>query len=168
MDIDSNYSYFKYINTNQIFMIKQGTIDAANKFCCEDISKIEGYNEAVNSEKRYCCHHKKGLNISREELIQKGLYYNRPASELIFLSISEHIILHNLNKRDETRKKLSNSLKGAKNPMYGVHKYGENAPHKKQCIINGTTYCSLEEARRTLYPNMPPSTFKSKYYRGEL
>lgn len=117
-------------------MIGQRTIDEVKKFCCEDISLIEYYEEAVKSNKRYCCHHKNGLDKSREKLKEEGLYFNRPACELIFLSISEHRRLHMQNLReqtkekmsdshkgkhlsDEIKQKMSDSHKGKKSPMYG-------------------------------------------------
>ena len=79
-------------------MISFNTI---NKYCCEDISLIENYNEAINSDEKYVCHHRLGidLGLSREELIEKDLYFNRPASELIFLTNNEHTSLHNTGKK---------------------------------------------------------------------
>ena len=34
------------------------------------------------------------VNSTKQDLIDWGIYYNRPASELIFLTGSEHIKLH--------------------------------------------------------------------------
>ena len=69
----------------------------AKLFCCEDISLIENYNEAINSSEVRICHHRLGIDLGKgsEELIDMGLYFDRPASELQFLSRSEHIRLHN-------------------------------------------------------------------------
>lgn len=157
-------------------MLNKRTIEQAQKYCKDDIKEIEGYNKAITSDKRYCCHHKNGINVSQKELIEKGLYYNRPASELIFLSISEHIRLHNKGKHytEETKKKMSNSLKGKfigeKNGMYGKGYLiaGENHPMAKQCTINGTTYRCIKDAHKALYPNMAPSTFYRKYRENKL
>lgn len=71
----------------------------AEKYCAEDISLIENYNEAVSSKELYHCHHRleiqdDGQTYSVRQLKEKGLYYNRPASELIFLSQDEHFQLH--------------------------------------------------------------------------
>lgn len=77
------------------------------KYCCDNISLIENYNEAVNdTTQRWQCHHKLEITLhkTRQELIEMGLYYNRPASELIFLTHSEHSALH---------------MSGSRNPMYG-------------------------------------------------
>ena len=92
-------------------------------YCCEDISLIENYETAINSDELYVCHHINGiiLNKKRNELKELGLYYNRPANELIFLTHSEHHRLHNLGENnpmygktfsDETIQKLSESKKG--------------------------------------------------------
>lgn len=60
-------------------------------YCCEDISRIENYEEALRDENSlWVCHHRKecenGIYKSSEQLKQEGLYNDRPASELIFLS----------------------------------------------------------------------------------
>ena len=96
-------------------MIGKQTI---KKYCCEDISLIENFDIAVNSPDKWDCHHRKeienGRIISVKELKEQGLYYNRPAEELIFLSKAEHQRLHVHNCSEETRKKMSESRKGKK------------------------------------------------------
>lgn len=74
-------------------MIKARNIKA---YCNEDISLIENYDEAINSMEVYDCHHKleTELNKTKQDLIDLGLYWNRPASELIFLTHSEHAKIH--------------------------------------------------------------------------
>jgi hypothetical protein len=79
----------------------------ARQYCAEDISNIENYKQAVmDYMKAWDIHHRAeilpcGL-FSMDDLKKFGLYYNRPASELIFLTHAEHIRLHrvyqNLNK----------------------------------------------------------------------
>lgn len=87
-------------------------------YCCEDISLVENYEEAVNSPLRYDIHHRIETDgdklYSQSDLINMNLYYHRPASELIFLSHSDHIKLHYKYKprSTETKEKISNSLKG--------------------------------------------------------
>ena len=99
---------------------------------CKEPEKIENYGKAKKDNfKGWHCHHRKGVGISHKELIALGLYYNRPAEELIFLPASEHDSLHQKGKQkseetrrkmreaqkgkqvsDETRKKISETLKG--------------------------------------------------------
>lgn len=66
------------------------------KFCSEDFSLIENYAAAVaDKTQTWECHHRlEDKDISRDELITLGLYYNRPASELILLTKKEHLSLH--------------------------------------------------------------------------
>lgn len=75
---------------------------SARKYCSEDIRTIENYKEAVNSKQRFVIHHRLETDqgLSRQELIARNLYYNRPASELICLSVSDHMSIHSklLNK----------------------------------------------------------------------
>lgn len=86
-----------------------------NKYCCEDISLIENYNKAINDTKQmWDCHHRKEIDegLSLKQLKELGLYFYRPAIELIFLTHKEHAKLHGLNIREETRKKQSELNKG--------------------------------------------------------
>ena len=90
-------------------------------FCCDDIRLIENYDEAINSNEIYDCHHRleTDKHMSAKELIDNDLYYNRPASELIFLTHREHSHLHHKFQVDsiETRKKKSIAQKGHKTSM---------------------------------------------------
>ena len=98
----------------------------AQWFCCEDISLIENYEQAVNdTEKVWDCHHKleiqENKNYHKEDLKKLDLYIKRPASELIFLTRSEHMKLHaqynpNMTKSrkplsEETKRKMSETCK---------------------------------------------------------
>ena len=107
-------------------------------YCCEDFSNIEGYKEALeNPNVEYHCHHRLEIQedkiLSVKELIDLGLYYNRPASELIILTKQEHLDLHNkayksIRLSEEVRKKISEANKGktyseeAKMKMSKAHK----------------------------------------------
>lgn len=115
------------------------------EYCCEDISKIENYDKALTDlDVKYDCHHrlevgKNGEVISRQDLIKNGLYYHRPATELIFLTKREHSRLHykgkpiNESKKgkpksEETRRKMSEAKKGNKNAL--GHKRSEESRRK--------------------------------------
>ena len=85
------------------------------KYCNEDISLIENYDKAVvDKDNIWDCHHRREMTTPRKELIKNNEYYNRPAEELIFLTHSEHSILHNKGKQfsEKTRQLLSDSNKG--------------------------------------------------------
>lgn len=123
---------------------KTGKHDKYCYFCSEDVSLIENYNEAVADTTQYwVIHHRAETHfsdgterpynafISRDELKALGLYYNRPAAELIFMTRADHQALHNkrlkgrrhteeskqkmreasLNMSEETRQKMRESAK---------------------------------------------------------
>ena len=111
-------------------MICESTV---KKYCCEDISLIENYQEAVNDTEMWECHHRLEilgeLRFSVNKLKELGYYWNRPACELVFLTKIEHHYLHYNGKHrsEETKKKISNgnkgkhNHKGENNPNYGNH-----------------------------------------------
>ena len=89
----------------------------ATKYCSEPIENIENYQEAISDHTQvWVCHHRAEIlpcgTYSSEALKRVGLYWNRPARELIFLRESEHRSLHGRNQREETRQKISSTLKG--------------------------------------------------------
>lgn len=96
----------------------------AKAWCSQPLSMIENYEEALKSEESWACHHRLEIDdngcerYTRKELIDAGLYYKRPASELIYLPHSLHSRMHN-----EARKKRGNvyAAKGKDNPMHGRH-----------------------------------------------
>ena len=95
------------IEMELLYMINEYFV---KKYCNEDISLIENYDKAVvDKEQTWDCHHRRESETSKKELIKLGEYYNRPASELIFLTKSEHRALHLKGKHhnEETKKKLS-------------------------------------------------------------
>lgn len=96
----------------------------AKRFCNEDLSNIENYEKAATSSEQYDCHHRLEIQgdkiISKEELISQNLYYNRPASELIFLTHSEHAKLHVMNLHKDTHEKMSNTQKQLKYYNNGI------------------------------------------------
>ena len=74
--------------------------EVARKYCCEDISLIENWNKALNdTEEVWSIHHKLGEVLSKAELIERGLYYNRPAHDLVFLNRLGHFLRHNPNSK---------------------------------------------------------------------
>ena len=138
-------------------------IKTTKKYCCEDISHIENYEKAIVDSKTWHCHHRKEIdeNLTIEKLIELGLYYNRPAEELIFLEPDIHIRLHTtgkstwnlgLTKENDERvrkysKTLSKSITGKNNPFYGKH-HSEEARNKMSIAHKGIKHS--EEARNKM------------------
>lgn len=104
---------------------------SAKLFCCEDISLIENYYEAVNDKTQsWELHHRleSELRLSKRELIESGRYYGVEAKYLIFLTKSEHSSLH---------QKLNNNFKcKKKNGMLGRHHTEES---RRKMSINHKT-----------------------------
>lgn len=124
---------------------------------CKNYQDIENYEKAkVDDFVGWECHHRlethtpdgkrREVDIGYKELKALGLYYNRPAEELIFLTTREHNAYNkgkpawNKGKKmseefcrknseshkgkhasDETRRKMSEVRKGENHPMYGKH-----------------------------------------------
>lgn len=73
----------------------------AKRFCSEDIALIENYHQAISDEKRmWDIHHRRECDangrtlFTHKQLKDMNLYFNRPASELIFVTRSMHWKLH--------------------------------------------------------------------------
>ena len=88
------------------------------KYCGDDVSLIENYDEAIaDSTQTWHCHHRAEIlpcgAYTTNDLMKFGLYFNRPASELIFLTNHQHTSLHSKNRvvSDVTRKKISEANK---------------------------------------------------------
>lgn len=88
-------------------------------YCREDLSLIENYDKAINDNTQiWRCHHRLEIQdnekiiYTSKQLQDMGLYYNRPASELIFLTLSEHNYLHAKYTSKEKRNKFTSSMRG--------------------------------------------------------
>lgn len=90
----------------------------AKLFCKEDIYLIENYDKASKDllEVWDIHHRKEDEGYSKQELIDKGMYYKRPASELKFLTKKEHVSLHMKGNKYSS---------GEKHPFYGKHRSEE-------------------------------------------
>ena len=89
---------------------RSDTTDFLNS--AEKISDIENY-EMAKSERfvNWVIHHRletRGFGYTSKELKALGLYYRRPASELIFLRTSDHSIIH--HKYIRVAKRLHKAL----------------------------------------------------------
>jgi len=118
-------------------------------FCCEAAYLIENYDQAISDTTQiWHCHHRNEIAMkkSKDELIQLGLYYDRPADELIFLTPSEHSSLHAKNMTDEHKQKLSKAA-SIKNAMKGKHLSTE---HKSKISASSKGRVFSEQTRHKL------------------
>ena len=101
----------------------------AYMYCREDLSLIENYDKAINDNTQiWRCHHRLEIQdngkiiYTSKQLQDMGLYYNRPASELIFLTLSEHNYLHAKYAPKEKRDKFTSSMRGkSPTPKHRLH-----------------------------------------------
>ena len=73
----------------------------ARLVCSEDVSLIENYKQAIaDEEKMWDIHHRRECDengqtlFTGKQLIDMGLYFKRPAAELIYVTRSMHNKLH--------------------------------------------------------------------------
>lgn len=114
---------------------------------CSTPEQIENYEKAINDDSQvWCCHHRLELDengnnqYSRDDLKARGLYYNRPPEEFIFLTKREHRLLH-LN--EETRAKIGEIQIKSWTPKRR-RKHREYAENKRK---SGMTATGIEQLR---------------------
>ena len=121
-------------------------------YCSEPPELIENYQRALaEGFVGWCIHHRleiqqDGTRVSMQELIDQGLYYDRPASELVFMRFGEHTSLHNIGNTyikgrhhsEETRHKIAEANKGK---TLGVHWWNNGIEMKmsRECPGEGWT-----------------------------
>lgn len=122
-------------------------------YCCEDISKIENYEQAIADETQiWDCHHRLEIfmmwKIPAKDLIEGGLYYNQPADRLILLPHSEHLRIHRKGEKwsDETKRKISEAKKGRK--MSEEHKRKMSEAHRGEKHHNYGKHLSEDTKRK--------------------
>lgn len=74
----------------------------AKLFCREDISSINGYADAISdTTQMWICHHINAepfTGFTTQHLKQMNMYFSRPASELRFVTRTEHAKIHKVAK----------------------------------------------------------------------
>lgn len=120
---------------------------------CDNLENVENYETAKKDNfKGWNCHHRlethtsdgerRPVDISKEELIALGMYYRRPATELIFLTTLEHRRLHQEGQHhsEETKAKMAAARKGKKHSDETKRKIGKamkrgfSEEHKRKII----------------------------------
>ena len=117
----------------------------AKAYCCEDLSLIENYDKAINdTTQMWECHHIGEVlpcgRFSPNDLNKFGLYFNRPAVELIFLTPTAHRQLHYKGvpigpMSEDHKKAISDSKKGIPmGPISEDHKKAIAEANSKKII----------------------------------
>ena len=110
-------------------------------YCKEDISHIENYDIAIKDTKQWDCHHKAELlpcgRFSIAQLKKYGLYFNRPANELIFIRHDYHIGMHmkGIKRSIETIENIRKSKTGDNNPRGMLGKRHSYATREKMALV---------------------------------
>lgn len=111
----------------------------ANAYCCEDPSLIENYDKAIaDTTQMWECHHRGEVlpcgRFSIDDLKKFGLYFNRPAAELIFLTPSAHRQLHfkGVPLSEDRKKAIGEAKKGV--PLSEEHKKAIGEGHSKKVL----------------------------------
>ena len=130
----------------------------AQKYCRDDISKIENYDKAIaDTSHTWVIHHRLELTLdgefalTPEQLKMHDMYYNRPYYELIFLTRAEHNRLHRKDKclPDDTKQRISNKLKGIKRgTMSEEHRRKLSEANKGKHLSEDTRRKISESAKR--------------------
>ena len=126
------------------------------KCCTQDPFLIENYYKAISdTTQTWCCHHRREIseNKSEKQLKSEGLYFQRPAEELMFLTRSDHMSLHKKGRHPsaETRAKMSAALKG-KHPSAESRQKMSDA-HKGRLVSEETRQRMSDAKKGKLSPN---------------
>lgn len=139
-------------------------IDNVYSYCSEEPYLIENYQEAINDKSHtWLCHHRLETHdkdgnwlplekqLLKKDLIERNLYYHRPASELIFLKKKDHQRFHRSGERmnratvwtKEKRKQQSERMKKVpKTPEW-------NKKNSESCIKRHAFYILLPDGTIT-------------------
>lgn len=102
-------------------MITEKSRKNARKYCRNDISLIEGYDEAMKSPEKYSVHHVLEFKYDTKVLEELGMYYSVHQDFLIWMPFSVHhnnCVLH------------ANRMKHNKN----MYKNGHKPWNKKEVL----------------------------------
>ena len=151
---------------------------------CKDYENIENYDKAKKDNfKGWHCHHRlethnsdgerRIVDIRQKELIALGMYYNRPAEELIFLTSREHNAFKKGRRHsEEARRKMSEAHKG--NKFSGEHKKKLSEAHKgKSTWSKGKKFSAeyknkISEAKKGKHTGNTPTKGMHWYNDGKV
>lgn len=132
---------------------------------CDTPSEIENYDEAVNDNTQmWICHHRLETNFSdgaprpksayllKDELKALGIYFHRPAEELIFMKRKDHEELHKLGKR-LSKETCQNVSKATRRSYY-------------RCIETGEVKCCTDWINEGFRPDIAVRRNKSNSSNG--
>ena len=139
--------------------------EKVSKYCNDDISLIENYDKAMSDDTQvWHCHHRGEIlpcgRYSYKTLKKYGLYYKRPASELIFMLGCDHISMHKKGSfhSEESKRKISEN-----NWMRGKHWSEEHNRRVSEALIG---IPRPDEVRRKISEGKKGKTFSEEHRRN--
>lgn len=145
--------------------------DEVRKYCRKIYHHlIENYDEAINSEEMYICHHRKEIDkdgrnaFSADELIDLGEYFHRPPEELIFLTKSEHKALHQAanNKDRNVTEEHKREVAKARQKRYREKHREEINQKSKERYANNAEYRKTRKEQHKKWINEHPDWNKER------
>ena len=142
-------------------------------YCCEPLELVESYAAAkADNFAGWCIHHRleiqpDGTRMSVQELKDKNLYFHRPASELVFMKVCEHMTLHRTGKHHsaETLQKMSGANKGKRHSAEARQKMSKA---RKGKTLSEETRLKMSKSRKgTRWWNNGISNTRSRECPGE-
>ena len=131
-------------------------------YCSEPLSHIENYQEAVNDNGHlWVCHHRGEIlpcgRYTVAQLQKYGMYWHRPASELIFLRQDAHCKLHHKGtyRSNEAKRRIAEKMKLK---MMGR---GKKVEMTRLVDNRRVVFSSMSEAARWLRENGYPKADKA-------
>lgn len=143
-------------------MISRSNVNAI----CRNREQIENYDKAiVDTTQMWDCHHRlethfsdgtprpNNAHLSKTELIALGMYWDRPAEELIFLTKSDHYKLHGKAKYKGAKWKSTKHLQKCWNEytnlyMCILYKAGEH--NRRSLATKGRIFSDMSKAKMSL------------------
>ena len=141
---------------------------------CKDYKNIENYEKAkADNFNNWDCHHRlethtsdgerRIVNITQKELIALGMYYNRPASELIFITESEHNrFQEGWHHTEEAKEKIGKASRGRQHSDESKKKMSEASkgkPKTKEHRKNIAEAARINSTGRHWYHNDKENKF---------
>lgn len=107
---------------------------------CRNYERVENYEKAVADEELWDLHHRREIDEmkSKQQLIDEERYFDVTPEELIFLTHSEHTILHKKGKHhsEESKKKMSEANSGENHYLFGKRHSEESKKKMSEAKID--------------------------------
>lgn len=135
--------------------------EANNRCFCRNPKLVENYAQAIaDTTQTWEAHHRlethtsdgerRLVELTRDELKALGMYYDRPAEELIFLTKADHNKLHNKGKKhsEESKRKMSETHKRKPLSEEAKRRISKILSKRMLCVETNEVFSSIKDAYR--------------------